>query len=237
MMSSEQNFQIFFHAVFKSSVMLNAVTTTLTSLIFSTLWKCLVVSACFFVAMRNSSSDCLHWKPLILVDFLGTLDEHMHLLLPALIRLFRVDASVDIRRASIKTLTRLIPRVQVGKYSFLTLFASENIVVIFANLAFNYFPCAFVSSGHWSHISPCASLEASLGWVCFLFLQLPISTGKLALIYFISSLQDALIRVSCIHILRLAMSLYLAVTLFPCIPASISHLISVGKSVPYLQKK
>ncbi|XP_027362305.1 serine/threonine-protein kinase TOR isoform X2 [Abrus precatorius] len=45
--------------------------------------------------------------------FGGTLDEHMHLLLPALIRLFKVDASVDIRRASIKTLIRLIPRVQV----------------------------------------------------------------------------------------------------------------------------
>lgn len=43
----------------------------------------------------------------------GTLDEHMHLLLPALIRLFKVDASVDIRRAAIKTLTKLIPRVQV----------------------------------------------------------------------------------------------------------------------------
>lgn len=38
----------------------------------------------------------------------------MHLLLPALIRLFKVDAPVDIRRAAIKTLTRLIPRVQVG---------------------------------------------------------------------------------------------------------------------------
>ncbi|KAK3212037.1 hypothetical protein Dsin_016743 [Dipteronia sinensis] len=45
--------------------------------------------------------------------FGGTLDEHMHLLLPALIRLFKVDASVDIRRAAIKTLTELIPRVQV----------------------------------------------------------------------------------------------------------------------------
>ncbi|XP_058190488.1 serine/threonine-protein kinase TOR [Rhododendron vialii] len=53
--------------------------------------------------------DILH----TLEVFGGTLDEHMHLLLPALIRLFRVDASVDIRRASIKTLTRLIPRVQV----------------------------------------------------------------------------------------------------------------------------
>ncbi|KAM1986966.1 hypothetical protein ACFX15_034290 [Malus domestica] len=37
----------------------------------------------------------------------------MHLLLPALIRLFKVDASVDIRRAAIKTLTKLIPHVQV----------------------------------------------------------------------------------------------------------------------------
>ncbi|XAR52952.1 Non-specific serine/threonine protein kinase [Bertholletia excelsa] len=53
--------------------------------------------------------DVLH----TLEVFGGTLDEHMHLLLPALIRLFKVDASVDIRRAAIKTLTRLIPRVQV----------------------------------------------------------------------------------------------------------------------------
>ncbi|KAG8368518.1 hypothetical protein BUALT_Bualt15G0054000 [Buddleja alternifolia] len=45
--------------------------------------------------------------------FGGTLDEHMHLLLPALIRLFKVDASVDVRRAAIRTLTKLIPRVQV----------------------------------------------------------------------------------------------------------------------------
>ncbi|KAB2050892.1 hypothetical protein ES319_A12G018000v1 [Gossypium barbadense] len=53
--------------------------------------------------------DILH----TLEGFGGTLDEHMHLLLPALIRLFKVDASVEIRRAAIKTLTRLIPRVQV----------------------------------------------------------------------------------------------------------------------------
>ncbi|PON55167.1 Serine/threonine protein kinase [Parasponia andersonii] len=45
--------------------------------------------------------------------FGGTLDEHMHLLLPALIRLFKVEASVEIRRAAINTLTKLIPRVQV----------------------------------------------------------------------------------------------------------------------------
>ncbi|XP_062176298.1 serine/threonine-protein kinase TOR isoform X2 [Alnus glutinosa] len=53
--------------------------------------------------------DILH----TLKVFGGTLDEHMHLLLPALIRLFKVDASVDIRGAAIKTLTTLIPRVQV----------------------------------------------------------------------------------------------------------------------------
>lgn len=45
--------------------------------------------------------------------FGGTLDEHMHLLLPALIRLFKVDASIDVRHAAIRTLSRLIPRVQV----------------------------------------------------------------------------------------------------------------------------
>lgn len=47
------------------------------------------------------------------IDVVGTLDEHMHLLLPALIRLFKVDAPTDIRCAAIRTLTRLIPRVQV----------------------------------------------------------------------------------------------------------------------------
>jgi len=58
-------------------------------------------------------SNC-HGKPCTFIfGCVGTLDEHMHLLLPALIRLFKVDASVDIRRAAIKTLTSLIPRVQV----------------------------------------------------------------------------------------------------------------------------
>ncbi|PKA52215.1 Serine/threonine-protein kinase TOR [Apostasia shenzhenica] len=46
--------------------------------------------------------------------FGGTLDEHMHLLFPALIRLFKIDASVEVRRNAIKTLTKLIPRVQVS---------------------------------------------------------------------------------------------------------------------------
>ncbi|KAL3621059.1 hypothetical protein CASFOL_035971 [Castilleja foliolosa] len=45
--------------------------------------------------------------------FGGTLDEHMHLLLPALIRIFKVDGSLEVRRAAIRTLTQLIPRVQV----------------------------------------------------------------------------------------------------------------------------
>ncbi|EYU37539.1 hypothetical protein ABFS82_02G047600 [Erythranthe guttata] len=53
--------------------------------------------------------DILH----TLEVFGGTLDEHMHLLLPALIRIFKVDASVEVRRAAIRTLTKLIPRVQV----------------------------------------------------------------------------------------------------------------------------
>ncbi|KAJ6794172.1 serine/threonine-protein kinase TOR [Iris pallida] len=37
----------------------------------------------------------------------------MHLLLPAVIRLFKVDASLNVRRRAINTLTKLIPRVQV----------------------------------------------------------------------------------------------------------------------------
>ncbi|CAO2815870.1 unnamed protein product [Amaranthus hypochondriacus] len=54
--------------------------------------------------------DILH----TLEVFGGALEDHMHLVLPALNRLFKADASVDIRRACIKTLTRLIPRVQVS---------------------------------------------------------------------------------------------------------------------------
>ncbi|CAN8288398.1 unnamed protein product [Cochlearia groenlandica] len=45
--------------------------------------------------------------------FGGTLHEHIHLLLPALIQLFKVEAPVAIRRVAIKTLTRIIPCVQV----------------------------------------------------------------------------------------------------------------------------
>ncbi|XP_074572810.1 serine/threonine-protein kinase TOR [Curcuma longa] len=54
--------------------------------------------------------DILH----TLEVFGGTLDEHMHLLLPSLIRLFKVEASVEIRRRAINTMTKLIPRVQVS---------------------------------------------------------------------------------------------------------------------------
>ena len=46
----------------------------------------------------------------------GGVDEYMYLLLPALVRLFRPDVSnapLDIRRAAIKTLGRLLPCVQV----------------------------------------------------------------------------------------------------------------------------
>jgi hypothetical protein len=52
-------------------------------------------------------------KDYIVIISVGTLDVHMHLVFPALIRLFRVEASVDIRRHAIRTLTKLIPRVQV----------------------------------------------------------------------------------------------------------------------------
>lgn len=48
--------------------------------------------------------------------FGGSMEEHMHLLLPALVRLFRPglsDAPLDIRRAALRTLTRLLPAVQV----------------------------------------------------------------------------------------------------------------------------
>lgn len=45
--------------------------------------------------------------------FGGNLDEHMHLLLPALIRIFKANTSVEVRCAAIRTLIRLIPRVQV----------------------------------------------------------------------------------------------------------------------------
>ena len=67
----------------------------------------------------------------------------MHLLLPALIRLFRVDASVDIRRASIKTLTKLIPRVQVGRLDIIALQAGGKLTVICMSHVFNCFPYAF----------------------------------------------------------------------------------------------
>ena len=56
----------------------------------------------------------------LFISTAGNLDEHMHLLLPALIRLFKPDASdapLDIRRATIRALIQLIPVVQVCKCS------------------------------------------------------------------------------------------------------------------------
>lgn len=68
-------------------------------------------------AERNS--DYVYVPPILhtLEVFGGNLDEHMHLLLPALIHLFRPgvsDAPIEIKRATIKTLTRLLPVVQVS---------------------------------------------------------------------------------------------------------------------------
>lgn len=67
-------------------------------------------------AERNS--DYTFVPPILhtLEVFGGNLDEHMNLLLPALIRLFQPDASdapLEIRRATIKALTHLLPAVQV----------------------------------------------------------------------------------------------------------------------------
>lgn len=50
----------------------------------------------------------------------GSVDEHMYLLLPALVRLFRPDVSnapLEIRRAAIQTLGRLLPCVQVIEFA------------------------------------------------------------------------------------------------------------------------
>ncbi|CAM0955895.1 unnamed protein product [Alopecurus aequalis] len=55
--------------------------------------------------------DILH----TLEVFGGNLDEHMHLVAPVLVRLFKVEL-VDIRRRAIVTLTKLIPKVQVGTH-------------------------------------------------------------------------------------------------------------------------
>ncbi|PWZ19658.1 hypothetical protein Zm00014a_018155 [Zea mays] len=55
--------------------------------------------------------DILH----TLEVFGGNLDEHMHLVAPVLVRLFKVEL-VDIRRRAIVTLTNLIPKVQVGTH-------------------------------------------------------------------------------------------------------------------------
>lgn len=50
------------------------------------------------------------------VALAGSLDDHMHLLLPVLIRLFAPDISdapVEIQQASLRTVARLLPSMQV----------------------------------------------------------------------------------------------------------------------------
>lgn len=101
-------------------------------------------------------------KNLIKGPLVGTLDEHMHLLLPALIRLFKVDASVDVRRAAIKTLTRLIPRVQVDNCIICWIYDK---FIKYHNPLFLIFSVVISSLGYGSHFSSCASLEAGFGWV------------------------------------------------------------------------
>lgn len=102
----------------------------------------------------------------------------MHLLLPALIRLFKVDASVDMRRAALKTLMRLIPRVQVSnKFLLVNKFGRNyciNLFVLYFKLSTNSvngfsYPFFSFPSGYWSHFFSRASLEASLGRVSFTF--------------------------------------------------------------------
>lgn len=85
----------------------------------------------------------------------GTLDEHMHLLLPALIRLFKVETSVDIRREAIKTLAKLIPRVQV-----LTLFLNLDFLCKIG--CQTCFLCVLNFTGNQSCVHSCASSQASI---------------------------------------------------------------------------
>lgn len=114
-MNSESTLLIYFPAVFKFLLMQRGLVTTHTLFLFSTRLKFLVVSLPLFSLLHVLVCITLMLRYLLVSSyFAGTLDEHMHLLLPALIRLFKLDASVEVRRGAIKTLTRLIPRVQVG---------------------------------------------------------------------------------------------------------------------------
>lgn len=77
-------------------------------------WRCVPVS--HLVMFHNGcyivyNLYWIEWCPL------GNLDEHMHLVAPVLVRLFKVEL-VDIRRRAIVTLTKLIPKVQVGWCSY-----------------------------------------------------------------------------------------------------------------------
>lgn len=77
-------------------------------------WRCVPIPH-LFLCPYGCSIDynlCwIEWCPL------GNLDEHMHLVAPVLVRLFKVEL-VDIRRRAIVTLTKLIPKVQVGWFSY-----------------------------------------------------------------------------------------------------------------------
>ncbi|CAH1422026.1 unnamed protein product [Lactuca virosa] len=79
-----------------------------------------IILPCFIQVMSDAErcNDCTYVRDILctLKVFGGTLDEKMHILLPALIGLFKVDASVDIRLAAIKTLIRLIPPVQLNEF-------------------------------------------------------------------------------------------------------------------------
>eukprot|EP00252_Welwitschia_mirabilis_P018999 TRINITY_DN4284_c0_g1_i1.p1 TRINITY_DN4284_c0_g1~~TRINITY_DN4284_c0_g1_i1.p1 ORF type:complete len:1768 (+),score=306.64 TRINITY_DN4284_c0_g1_i1:368-5305(+) len=81
-----------------------------------------ILPCCIQVLSDAERSGDYSYVPAILhtLEIFGcTLDGHMHLLLPVLVRLFRPDAStasVDIKRAAIRTLTKLIPRVQIASH-------------------------------------------------------------------------------------------------------------------------
>ena len=103
----------------------------------------------------------------------------MHLLLPALIRLFKVDASVDVRRRAINTLTKLIPRVQVGYFFWVVLFPKSLIrlkhyeiqLVMWLGFSNEVFLslylhcCLLLISGQWACVISSASSQSRFGWV------------------------------------------------------------------------
>lgn len=84
------------------------------------------ITECFVESIANAAKP-----PMVCFLFSGSLDEHMHLLLPALVRLFRPDVSnapIEIRSAAIKTLARLLPRMQVYDFSYPTASISAGVL-------------------------------------------------------------------------------------------------------------